>query len=331
MMWSINAKQLDLRYTWKISRNATDQKINLIVTADDGLNRGMGEAAPNVRYDETPEKLLAEFDRFRALIKSDEPDHDELLAMISSLNLSHALSFAIESAFVHRRMAQKGSSFSDLMNVPQSPATIPISYTIPIMDPSLMKDFYEREHLGRFPYVKLKVNEESGFECLNYLMKFTQVPVMVDANEGFKKVDQAIRFLEKSSKLPLVLVEQLLPAAMKEESIYLKKYCPFPHFADETVTDRADVDYLKQAFDGVNVKLMKTGSYSNGIHILKEARRNGLRTMIGCMVETTLGISSAMNLCGLTEFADLDSFLLLKEEPFGLIAEEKGCLSLSKN
>lgn len=330
MMWSITSKQLDLRYTWKLSRNAVDQKTNLIVLADDGFHSGIGEAAPNVRYDETPEKLLEEFERFKSILGSNEPDHDDLLSLISSMNLSHALSFAIESAFVHLNMRKAGISFSDLMKVPHPPNVIPISYTLPIMDPSLMKDFFSRENLGRFPYLKLKVNEESGFECLNYLMKFTTVPVMVDANEGFKEVDQAIRFLEKSRKFPLVLVEQLLPAKMKEETIHLKKYCPFPHFADETVTDQADFDYLKQAFDGVNVKLMKTGSYTNGINILKETQRHGLRTMIGCMVETTLGISSAMNLCGLTEFADLDSFLLLKEEPYGFITEENGCLFRSK-
>ena len=72
---------------------------------------------------------------------------------------------------------------------------------------------------------------------------------------------------------------------------------------------------------------MKAGSYANGIHLLKEARAHGMQTMIGCMVETTLGISSAMNLCGLTDYNDLDSFILLREEPFRLIKENNGQLT----
>lgn len=328
MNWSIERLKLDLRYTWKISRNATDQKINLIVTTDDGVVSAKGEAAPNIRYDETPEKLLAEFDRFKSVIKDENPDHASLLELIHSLKLSHALSFAIESAFIHQKVRASGKTFSQYMHIPAPPSSIPVSYTIPIMDPAATRVFYGEEKLKRFPYVKLKINAETAFDCTKYLLSFTDVPVMIDANEGFKDVDSAIRYLEKIKRMPIVLVEQLLPADFKEETIYLKKYCPFPHFADETVTDQADFDYLTKCFDGINVKLMKAGSYANGIHLLKEARKNNLRTMIGCMVETTLGISSAMNLCGLTEFNDLDSHLVLTKEPFGLLKEENGELRL---
>ena len=104
-------------------------------------------------------------------------------------------------------------------------------------------------------------------------------------------------FLEKDQKLPVEFVEQPIPAGMNEESTYLKKYSPFPLFADESITHSADFGILKTQFDGVNVKLMKAGSYMNGIRLLTEARKRGMKTMIGCMVETTLGIRSGMNLC----------------------------------
>ena len=77
-------------------------------------------------------------------------------------------------------------------------------------------------------------------------------------------------------------------------------------------------------FDGVNVKLMKAGGYLNGIRLLKEAKANKMQTMIGCMVETTLGISAGMHLCSLADYVDLDSFLLLKNEPFNKIHEMDG-------
>src|SRR4051794_10934612 len=101
MIWSIDPVTLDLRYTWKISRNATDQKTNLIVSVNDGRHSAKGEAAPNIRYDETPEKLKEEFIRFQSIATETDFSHELLLQTIHNLNLSHSLSFAIESAFIH--------------------------------------------------------------------------------------------------------------------------------------------------------------------------------------------------------------------------------------
>jgi glutamate racemase len=87
---------------------------------------------------------------------------------------------------------------------------------------------------------------------------------------------------------------------------------------------------LKNQFHGVNVKLMKSGSYQTGIQQLKEARRLGMQTMIGCMVETSLGISSALCLTSLTDFIDLDGHLIVSNEPFHLIDERGGMLQLKQ-
>ena len=78
------------------------------------------------------------------------------------------------------------------------------------------------------------------------------------------------------------------------------------------------------------MKLMKAGGYLNGIRILREARTHKLKTMIGCMVETTLGISSALNLSSLADYIDLDSFLLLTQEPFSLVHEKDGIVSFTQ-
>ncbi|MFN5885479.1 MAG: dipeptide epimerase, partial [Bacteroidota bacterium] len=78
-----------------------------------------------------------------------------------------------------------------------------------------------------------------------------------------------------------------------------------------------------------NMKLMKAGGYLNGLYLLKEARRHGMKTMVGCMVETSLGISSAMQLCNNINIVDLDGFLIIKDEPFNLVKEEAGKLSFA--
>ncbi len=327
--WSIEIIHLDLKYTWKISRNATDFKKNIIVTVTDDTFLGKGEGAPNVRYNESAELCVDEFNRFVKLLDTSSESLTSIHNAIKAGSISHALAFAIESAYFHYRSNAEKKSVAELLNIP-SPGPIPTSYTIPIMETGVLKKFFLDNNLKRFPYIKLKVNADDAYDSLIELMTFCDQPIMVDANEAFKDVEQCIKWLEKIKKLPLVFVEQPLPSTMKAESEYLKKHSPFIMMADEVITDTADFAELKKSFDGINMKLMKAGGYMNGLRLLKEARQHNMKTMIGCMVETSLGISSAMNLCALTDYADLDSFILLKEEPFGLIDEVEGVLSFRK-
>lgn len=325
LRWSIDPLVLDLKYTWKISRNASDQKTNLIVTVTDGRASGRGEAAPNVRYNESAEEGVRIFETIKTKL-DDAPASENPLDVIKGHPLFNSLSFAIESAWFHYNAGRSGKTIYDLLGL--KPAEeIKTSYTIPIMDTGLLKSFFMENRLNRFPFIKLKVNSDDAFESLRHLVTFCDQPVMVDANESFTDVEQCIYWMEKVKRIPLVLIEQPMPAKLFEESVYLKKYSPFTLFADESMTDDADFGKLKKAFDGVNMKLMKAGGYINGLRLLKEAKRNNMKTMIGCMVETTLGISSAMNLASMADYTDLDSFLLIKDEPFGLVREQNGILS----
>ena len=323
--WSIEKKILELKYTWKISRNASDTKTNLLVRAGDGTYDGMGEAAPNIRYDETPEGLEKEFQQFLSARPELVRSPGELTGLLSKLSLSHALRFGIESAYIHYWCAGSGISVQQFLGV-EAVKTVPISFSIPIMETGKMKSFYEENNLGRFRYIKVKVNAEELTDAVSYLSGFCSQPLIVDANEAFRDVEICIRTLEKLKKKRIEFIEQPMPSAMQEESVYLKKHCPFPLFADEAVTDEADFYKLKNMFDGINVKLMKAGGYLNAVRLLKEARASNMKTMIGCMVETTLAISSGLNLCALADYADLDSFLVVRNEPFNLVKEEKGNL-----
>jgi L-alanine-DL-glutamate epimerase-like enolase superfamily enzyme len=325
LLWEIEKIILELKYTWKISRNASDTKINLLVRVSDGNKKGAGEAAPNIRYEETPDELIKQFEFF--LLQKPEiiSSVEQLGNCLDGIKISGALRFAIESAFVHYDALIKAKDISDYLRVPKKDA-IPTSYSIPIMEIGEMKNFYDQNHLQRFPFIKVKINSESGNEALNYLSRFCAQPMIVDANEAFHDVEECIHFFEKQEKKNIEFIEQPMPSSMSDESLYLKKNSPFKLFADESITKDADFSMLKQMFDGINVKLMKAGGYMNAIRLLKEAKKNNMQTMIGCMVETTLGISSAMNLCSLADYADLDSFLLIKEEPFKFIEERDGRL-----
>lgn len=323
--WSIQKIVLDLKYTWKISRNATDQKTNLIVELKEGSYSGKGEAAPNIRYQETPELLLNQFELFESKVPEHFASDDALNEFLNDIRPANALRFAIESAWHHLQAAKNKVSVPKQLNL-SDPGSVETAYTIPIMDPSVLRDFYNQNKLDRFRYLKVKINTDEGFEVLRYLSSFSSRQILLDPNEAFNDVEALIYFLEKIKKLRIEFVEQPMPAGMDDEYKYLKKYSVFPLFADESILDEADFGYLKTMFHGVNVKLMKAGGYQNAISLLRKARDKGLKTMIGCMVETSLGISSGIHLCSLADYADLDSFLLVKEEPFRLIEEKEGTI-----
>jgi len=327
--WQIEKIILELKYTWKISRNSSDQKTNVVVTVDDGHFNGRGEAAPNIRYNESPEALLAQFESFLSHKPEEINSIDHLSSCLNQASVSNALRFAIESAFIHYLSAKKQKNIFEFLEISE-PASISTSFSIPIMEIGEMKDFYYQNNLQRFPLIKIKINAESGSETVNYISRFCSQPIIVDANEAYSDVEKCIYFFEEIKKKRIEFIEQPLPSSMVDESVYLKKYSPFRLIADESITHDADFPLLRTMFDGINMKLMKAGGYMNGIRLLKEARKNNMQTMIGCMVETTLGISSAMNLCSLADYIDLDSFLLVKNEPYKLAEEREGNLYFRK-
>ncbi|QHL88952.1 dipeptide epimerase [Nibribacter ruber] len=325
MNWQIELLDLALKFTWKISRNASDMKTNLLVTVGDERTQGRGEAAPNIRYGETPELLQQQFNSLQKNGLANVETVEELQHLTQQEKTLPALRFALESALVHYLARKENKTVAQYLGVP-AVASTPTAFTFPIMDPGKIADFAKEHQLQRFQYLKVKVNQESGLDMMGEVYKATSQPLMVDANEAWQDPDALIRFMEGLKKWPILMIEQPMPAGLDEEYLYLKKHSPYDLFADESVTDHADWDLLKQQFHGVNMKLMKAGGYLNGLSILQKTRSLGLKTMIGCMVETSMGIWSAIQLSHGVDFLDLDGMLVVKDEPFKYVKEQDGLL-----
>jgi L-alanine-DL-glutamate epimerase-like enolase superfamily enzyme len=199
------------------------------------------------------------------------------------------------------------------------------------MAPSEVAAFIHAQDMGRFPLLKIKVDQASGYELLREVTRILPGrPLIIDGNEAWNDADALLQFLEKIAPLPglvVRLLEQPLTAACAEHYRYLRPRSPYPVFADESVTNEADFGDIAEQFHGVNMKLMKAGGYRNGLHLLAQTRAHGLDTMLGCMVETSLGIWGALQVSSQAQVCDLDGFLVVRDEPFGLVLEEKGMLS----
>jgi L-Ala-D/L-Glu epimerase / N-acetyl-D-glutamate racemase len=155
--------------------------------------------------------------------------------------------------------------------------------------------------------------------------------VRVDANEGWKTKEQALEMIEwLAQDGHIEFVEQPMPAATPlKDWVWLKQRSPLPIFADESYHLAKDVAQAAECFHGVNVKLVKTGGVSAGYEALQAARKAGLKTMLGCMIESSILISTAASLAELCDYLDVDGNILITNDPYVGVKSEKGMLSFA--
>ena len=329
-IWTLTPHLLPLRYLWKISRNASATKTNLVLRMAGHGQQGTGEAAPNVRYGESPELLQQQFADLLANGLAEVASLSELDALLAAHPVAHALSFALEAALVQWLATCAGQPVWQWLGVPPPAAAVPTAFSLPIMEPGEVAGFLREQDAARFQLLKIKVNQAEGLDLLREVARaLPGHALLVDGNEAWPDADSVLRFLEATAALPglrLKLLEQPLPAALADDYRHLRPRSSVPLIADESVTDTADFADIAQQFHGVNVKLMKAGGFRRGIELLRLTRAHGLLPMLGCMVETSVGIAAALEISALAEVIDLDGFLIVKNEPFGLVQEQAGLL-----
>jgi L-alanine-DL-glutamate epimerase-like enolase superfamily enzyme len=318
----LEKRHLDLKVNWKLSRNQTTFKENFIVH----LDNFQSEIAPNIRYGETPDKIQEQFDLWLKNTDLSALANDQnLKAALDKQPLFHSLRFGLESAYLASFAKSAGKNLGDYLGLP-APVAVETSFSMPIIPVNEIPEYLEK--IKRFTSLKIKVNAETAEEMLGEIKKHTNVKLRVDANEGWSDLDTFMRFQETLKGMNIELIEQPFPSSMAAEYRELKKKTPYTLLADESIEDVASFADLATQFHAVNIKLMKTGSLIKARDLILEAKRNNMTAMMGCMIETSIGISYGMLFGGMVEYVDLDGFLLVKDEPFKLVSEQNGILSL---
>ena len=154
----------------------------------------------------------------------------------------------------------------------------------------------------------------------------------MDANEGWKTKEQALEMIEwLASDKHVEFCEQPMPTNTPEKDLaWLKERSPLPLMADESYVTDKDFPHCAEFFHAVNVKLVKAGGISGGLNALRAARKAGLKTMLGCMIESSVLISAAAQLAELTDYLDLDGNLLISNDPFAGPTADKGVITFAK-
>lgn len=180
-----------------------------------------------------------------------------------------------------------------------------------------------------FDILKIKLGRENDKEIINTIRNYTAKPLYIDVNQGWKDVRPALDMIYWLSDKNVILIEQPMPVNMHDEISLLKEKSPLPIIADEAVQKFNDIDFVKDCYSGINIKLMKCGGMSEAFRVIKRAKELNLKIMLGCMTETTCGISAALQFAPLADFVDLDGNLLISNDPFDSIKPNKGKLFLS--
>lgn len=328
-VWNIKEIELPLKFTWAISRNSSNVKTNLIIEYKSNNVLGLGEVAFNVRYGESLELIHTQFEAFKNLCPPSLTTLGDLEPVFKKVDICNSLRFGIESAFVHNMAHIADIPVTKIIGA-NSIAKVNTSFSLPIMDPSEVSNFITNHNLQRFCALKLKLGAESDLDFIKEVHKNYDGPLRFDANEGWSDPDSLMKWLEGPlSNIPIEFIEQPFKSSAHEEYLALKPISPVEIIADESVLDGEVSRELANQFHGINVKLMKSGSYFKALNQLRSARELGLKTMVGCMVETSLGINSAMNIAYGVNYLDLDGFLILEKDPYNYVFEEEGAVFLS--
>ncbi len=320
---------LKLKEVFTIARGSKSEVHNVFFTIrKDGIT-GYGEAGPNARYEETAEDVSQFFESLPKDFFKELTHISEILPKLEKLDLPKIYSAmaAVEMVWLDWWGKSRGKPLWKLWGY-DSPVGPITSYTIGIDTPERMQK--KIEAAGQYPIYKIKLGTDNDREIIKAIREVTDKPLRVDANEGWKTLKQAKSEIEFLSTQNVELIEQPMPSSEIKKMQELKKWSPLPLAADESFTGTEDLEAIAQAFDVINIKLMKIGSLHKARQTITQAKKLGLDIMIGCMIESSLA-NAAGALLGLeAKYVDLDGHLLISNDVFtGLLLDEKSRIILS--
>ena len=173
-----------------------------------------------------------------------------------------------------------------------------------------------RECADKFKILKVKVGLENDEEMIRTIREVTDLPLAVDANQGWTDKYKALDEICWLKEMGIVMVEQPMPKEMIDDVAWIRERSPLPIYADEAIQRLSDIPAIKGAYDGINIKLMKCTGMREAMKMATYARAEGMRVMLGCMTETSCATTAAAHLSPLCDFADLDGNLLISNDRF---------------
>ena len=303
---------LDLAETFVISRSARDSEDVLVVELRHSGVSGFGEAQPIDRYEESTGSALAYLEEHAALLGDDPFALEEVMELLPAREF--AARAAIDAALHDLQGKLLGQPVWRLLGLRR--AGPPTSWTVWLGDPDDMAR-RAQQALDRFRRLKLKLGGRDGLDVERVRAVrgvAGDLPLQVDVNEAWS-LDEALESLPTLAELGVEYCEQPLPAR-DPGGPELRDRSPLPIYVDEDCHTLGDIAACAERAHGINVKLAKSGGIREAVRMVHAARALGLGVMLGCMVESGLGIAAGAAIASLFDHVDLDGNLLLAQDPW---------------
>ena len=319
--------RLNLRHTWTTTMSSSEYRDVLYTTfSRDGIT-GHGEGAPIVRYKEDAQGAQAAANSLRDLLLTANPMQfakimQEIFQRVPDAWAGKA---AIDIALMDWLGQRLGIPLYSYFGL--DPKETPLTtFSIGIDTPEITKQ--KTREAEPYPILKVKVGLSTDEPTIEAVRSVTNKPIRVDANEGWTDKEEAVRKINWLEKQGVEFVEQPLPADRIEDTRWIRSRVHIPIIADEACRHAADIPKLRDAYDGVNVKLDKAGGMLEAHRMIEVAKALGMKAMLGCMVSSSVSVTAAAHLSPLVDYADLDGNLLIANDPFRGVRVEKGKLIL---
>jgi L-alanine-DL-glutamate epimerase-like enolase superfamily enzyme len=321
--------RLNLQHTWTTTMSSSQYRDTLHTTFTRGGITGRGEGAPIVRYHEDAASAQKAVESVRELLVGTDPmQFAKIMAEVfRRVPGEWAGKAAIDIALMDWVGQKLGIPLYSYFGLDPKDAPL-TTFSIGIDTPEITKQ--KTLEAADYPVLKVKVGLATDEPTIEAVRSVTKKPLRVDANEGWKDKEEAVRKINWLEKMGVEFIEQPLPAEMLEEQRWIRSRVHIPIFADEACQRASDIPKLKEYFDGVNVKLDKSGGMLEAYRMLQIAKALGMKTMLGCMISSSVTVTAAAHLSPLVDFSDLDGNLLISNDPFHGVRVEKGKLILPK-
>jgi L-Ala-D/L-Glu epimerase / N-acetyl-D-glutamate racemase len=320
-------KRLKLRHTWTTTMSSSEYRDTLHVRYTREGVTGYGEGAPIVRYHENAIDAQKALESVRDFLLTVDPwqFRKDAAQLFSKIEGQFAAKAAIDIAWMDWAGKKLGIPLYRFLGL--DPKDTPVTtFSIGIDTPEITKQ--KTREADAFPVLKIKVGLATDEPTIEAVRSVTKKPLRVDANEGWKDKEEAVRKINWLETQGVELIEQPMPADMIEETQWVRSRVHLPIIADEACVNAAAIPKLVGAYDGVNLKLDKMGGIQEVLRALAVARACGMKVMLGCMVSSSVSVTAAAHLSPLVDYADLDGNLLIANDPFSGVKVEKGKLML---
>jgi L-Ala-D/L-Glu epimerase / N-acetyl-D-glutamate racemase len=319
--------RLKLQHTWTTVMSSSDFRDTLYVRySKDGIT-GHGEGAPIVRYKEDAKGAQAAVNSVRDLVTSGDPwEFSKLMSEVfHRVPDAWAGKAALDIALMDWIGQKLGIPLYRYFGLDPKDAPV-TTFSIGIDTPEVTRQ--KVKEASQYPVLKVKVGLDVDEQTIASIRAATDKPLRVDANEGWTEKEMAIRKINWLATKGVEFVEQPMPAHMLEEMHWVHQRAHLPLIADEAALHPSDIPKLVGAFDGVNVKLDKCGGILEAYREIQIAKSLGLKTMLGCMISSSVSVTAAAHLSPLVNYADLDGNLLIANDPFRGVTVKDGKLVL---